>query len=101
MVGRPPSSTHTQASPRKRLLNPARLAAALGLSTFIDSLQNRNSIRLHRHDGRAPKLNLAVSSAKWHTAASTQHVRGILQVCNRVSFLHVLRVSSMGRPSAH
>ena len=87
MVGRPPSSSHAPLSPRKRLLNPARLAAALGLSGFIDSLQNHNRLRRHRQEGRAPKLNLAVSSAKWHTATSTQHVRGILQVCHRFSLV--------------
>eukprot|EP00892_Ulva_mutabilis_P008052 jgi/Ulvmu1/5619/UM023_0158.1 len=80
MVGRPPSSSHMPATPRKRLLHPDRLAAALGLSAFIDSFQNRSGARRLRPEARPPKLSLAVGSSKWHTAASTQHIRGILQV---------------------
>lgn len=81
MVGQPASSSPSPASPRKRLLHPARLAAALGLSAFIDSLQYPNGMRQYHQEARPQKLTLAVSSSKWHTAAATQHVRGILQAC--------------------
>jgi len=80
MVGRPQSSSHAPVTPRKRLLHPDRLAAALGLSAFIDSFQDRNAAHRLRHEARPPKLSFAVSSSKWHTATSSQHVRGILQV---------------------
>lgn len=80
MIGRPPSSSQAPVTPRKRLLHPDRLAAALGLSAFIDSFQSRGAARRLRPEARPPKLSLAVSSSKWHTATSAQHVRGILQV---------------------
>jgi hypothetical protein len=83
MVGKPSSSSAAQSNASRRkqpFLNPNRLAAALGLSNILTKLKSP-ALAVHAHNTgstRVPKLG--VSSARWHTAASSQHVRSILQV---------------------
>lgn len=82
MVGKPASSAAaaSNASTRKQpLLNPGRLAAALGLSNILTKLKAPAlSAPAVKGATRVPKLG--VSSARWHSASSSQHVRSILQV---------------------
>jgi hypothetical protein len=82
MVGRPASSTHSSSRQKEALLNPGRLAAALGLSSFITKLQAPAlavPALARQGSSRVPKLGVA--SARWHSASSSQHVRNMLQVC--------------------
>ena len=82
MVGRPASSSAAQSTTstgKQPLLNPGRLAAALGLSNILTKLKSPAlSAPAVQGTTRLPKLG--VSSARWHSAASSQHVRSILQV---------------------
>jgi hypothetical protein len=85
MVGRPSSSTaaHSASAKRKQpLLNPGRLAAALGLSNIMTKMKAPAlAMPGHALQGATRLPKLGVSSARWHSAASSQHVRSILQVC--------------------
>lgn len=81
MVGRPACSDASNSTSRRKqpLLNPGRLAAALGLSNILTKLKSP-AIAAPALPGTTRLPKLGVSSARWHSAASTQHVRSILQV---------------------
>jgi hypothetical protein len=86
MLGRPtqPSSPRGRStSATRRLLNPARLAAALGVASLLSSFQPQQMAR-HNADnsgGTSRVLKIARSmDATWHSISNTQPARSILQV---------------------
>jgi hypothetical protein len=90
LLGRPtqPSTPrgreHT--STKRRLLNPARLAAALGVGSLLGSLQPQQMGRGNAENASSnPRVKVAWSmDARWHSVSNAQPARSILQVRSRV-----------------
>lgn len=85
MAGMPNTAGAKRPAPlaRRAGLSASRLAAALGLTPLVDPAGSGVSLRRAGTSSHAALLASARKriGGRWHTAASPQHVRAILQVC--------------------
>jgi hypothetical protein len=92
IVGKYASAADAERQQPRSLLNPGRLAAALGLAPILRSL---NAASSHARGGPSGHSSVLATARRkighrWHTATSPQHVRTILHV-SAVSISEVLK----------